>query len=414
MTRQPIKLVVVGALTVACAAFAQDQDIRQNMERNLRGVVKQRAFAYGLTLREGYDSNIYSRADNVKGSFSTTASPDFQFGWSNADTDITTHYSYSAVYYNNRPEKSMDQSHNLNVSVGHEFTPRLRVVFSDDFAPGFEPDIEEGTSQRSADYIQNTARLTATYKLNSQWDMTTGVRHYFINYSDDTVLPVFPGIPTSQTMNRQSVEVSAGVNYQPEVATTLGAALNYNAVSYSGNDRDNSGGTAVFNIRHIFNPRLSADLAAGMSLQTFDAIGGVSINPDINGGISYLLTSRTSLFGRFSTRMQPTEVSAYAESQTFMISGGAVHQFTSRLMGTLSVMYVPTEYNGSLLMPSAPAGSPTGNNSESSLASSFSLGYQFNIHLRGEIGYSFTHYTSDFVGRDYDRHMTYLQARVGF
>lgn len=414
MTRQPIKLVVLGALTVACAAFAQDQDIRQNMERNLRGVVKQRAFAYGLTLREGYDSNIYSRADNVKGSFSTTASPDFQYGWSNSDTDLTAHYSYSAVYYNNRPEKSLDQSHNLNVSVGHEFTPRLRVVFSDDFAPGFEPDIEEGTSQRSADYIQNTARLTATYKLNSQWDMTTAVRHYFINYSDDTVLPVFPGTPTSQTMNRQSVEVSAGVNYQPEVATTLGAALNYNAVSYSGNDRDNSGGTAVFNIRHIFNPRLSADLAAGISLQTFDAIGGVSINPDINGGISYLLTSRTSLFGRFSTRMQPTEVSAYVESQTFMISGGAVHQFTSRLMGTLSVMYVPTEYNGSLLMPSAPAGSPTGNNSESSLASSFSLGYQFNVHLRGEIGYSFTHYTSDFVGRDYDRHMTYLQARVGF
>jgi hypothetical protein len=308
----------------------------------------------------------------------------------------------------------MDQSHNLNVSVGHEFTPRLRLVFSDDFAPGFEPDIEEGTSQRSADYIQNTARLTATYKLNSQWDMTSAVRHYFINYNDNTVLPVFPGTPTSQTMNRQAVDVSAGVNYQPQVATTLGAALSYNAVAYTGNNRDNSGGTAVFNIRHIFNPRLSADLAAGMSLQTFDAIGGVSINPDINGGISYLLTSRTSLFGRFSTRMQPTEVSAYAESQTFMLSGGAVHQFTSRLMGTLSVMYVPTEYNGSLLMPSAPPGSPTGNNSETSLASSFSLGYQFNIHLRGEIGYSFTHYTSDFLARDYDRHMTYLQARVGF
>jgi hypothetical protein len=414
MTRQPIKLVVLGALTIACATSAQNQDIRQNMERNLQGVVKQRAFAYGLTLREGYDSNIYSRSDNVKGSFSTTASPDFQFGWSNSDTDLTAHYSYSAVYYNSRPEKSMDQSHNLNVSVGHEFTPRLRLVFSDDFAPGFEPDIEEGTSQRSADYIQNTARLTATYKLNSQWDMTSAVRHYFINYNDNTVLPVFPGTPTSQTMNRQAVDVSAGVNYQPQVATTLGAALSYNAVAYTGNNRDNSGGTAVFNIRHIFNPRLSADLAAGMSLQTFDAIGGVSINPDINGGISYLLTSRTSLFGRFSTRMQPTEVSAYAESQTFMLSGGAVHQFTSRLMGTLSVMYVPTEYNGSLLMPSAPPGSPTGNNSETSLASSFSLGYQFNIHLRGEIGYSFTHYTSDFLARDYDRHMTYLQARVGF
>ncbi|MBI5684851.1 MAG: outer membrane beta-barrel protein [Verrucomicrobia bacterium] len=416
MNNLPMKVVVLGLMVLTCAASAQDQDIKRNMERSLQGVVKQRAFAYGLTLREGYDSNIYSRSDNVKGSFSTTASPDFQFGWSGPLTDVTAHYSYSAVYYESRPEKSLDQSHNLNVSVGHEFSPRLHVVFSDDFAPGFEPDIEEGTNQRSADYIQNTARLTATYKLDSRWDMTSSVRHYFINYSDDTVLPVIPGTPTSQTMNRQAVDTSVGVNYQPQSTTTLGAALSYNAVSYTGNNRDNSGGTAVFNVRHIFNPRLSADAAAGMSLRTYDVIGGESVNPDVNMGLSYLLTPRTSLFGRFSTRMQPTELGGYLESQTFMLSGGAVHQFTSRLMGSASVMYVPTEYQGSLVVPGigGPGTAFNGNQSETSIASSLTLGYQFNVHLRGEIGYSFTHFTSDLFARDYDRHMTYLQARVGF
>lgn len=152
-------------------------------------------------------------------------------------------------------------------------------------------------------------------------------------------------------------------------------------------------------------------MSAGAQLQTFDAVGGQSLNPDVNMGLNYLLTARTSLGGRFSTRMQPTEVASYLEQQTFMLSGSVIHQFTSRLMGTASVMFVPSEYNGSLLMPGAGA---TGNQSETSLASSFTLGYQFNIHLRGEIGYSYTHFTSDFVGRDYDRHMTYLQARVGF
>lgn len=415
MINLPTRIAVLSVMTAACAVFAQDQDIRRNMERTLQGVVRQKAFAYGLTLREGYDSNIYSRSDNVKGSFSTTASPDFQFGWSSPTTDVTAHYSMSAVYYNSRPEKSMDMSHDLNLSVGHEFSPRLHVVFSDDFAPGFEPDIEEGTNQRSANYIQNTARLTASYKLDSRWDMTTSVRHYFIEYTDQSELPVFPGTPTSQTMNRQAVDVNMGVNYQPRTTTTVGAALNYNAVSYSGNNRDNNGITTVFNIRHMFSPRLAADAALGAQFQTFDTVGGTSVNPDVNMGINYMLTPRASLFARFSTRMQPTELGGYLESQTFMLSCGTVYQFTSRLMGSLSAMYVPTEYSGSLVVPGQPATSPyKGNQSESSTAGSLMLGYQFNVHLRGEIGYSFTHFTSDLLMRDYDRHMTYLQARVGF
>ena len=412
MINVPMKLAVFGVMAVICTASAQ-QDIKQNMERDLQGVVKQRAFAYGLTLREGYDSNIYTRTDNVKGSFSTTASPDFQYGWNNATTDITAHYTYSAVYYNSRAERPLDQSHDFAVSIGHEFSPRLHMTFSDDFSPGFEPDIEEGTTQRSADYIQNTATMQATYKLNSRWDITTSVRHYFIHYSDNSTLPVFPGVPTSQTMNRQSVDTSAGINYQPDSSTTLGVTMGYNAMTYTGNDRDNSGETLAFNIRRAFNPRLSFNASLGMSLQTFDAIGGTSLNPDVNIGLNYLLTSRTSLGAYFATRMVPTEVATYLEQQTYSFSGSVVHQFTSRLMGSMSLMFVPSEYNSNLLMPNTGT-TVTSNQTETTISGSLMLGYQFNVHLRGEVGYSYTHFTSDFAGRDFDRHLTYLQARVGF
>ncbi|MFZ2642054.1 MAG: outer membrane beta-barrel protein [Verrucomicrobiia bacterium] len=416
MTNRLVKPIVC-VMVAACAVFAQDnqQNVDRNVQNanaNLQGVVNQHPFSYGLTLRESYDSNIYTRTDNVKGSFSTTASPDFQFAWSNPTTDITAHYSYSAVYYQSRPEKQWDQSHNLNVSVGHDFSPRLRVVFNDEFAPGFEPDIEEGTSQRSANYIQNSARMAATYRLNSRWDISTTVRHYFINYDDDSELPVFPGVPTSETMNRQSIEASAGVNYQPVSTTTLGLLLGYNTTSYSGEDRDNAGQTVHFSLQHTFTPRLSFDMSAGVQMQTFDVVGGQSLNPDVNMGVTYMLTSRTSLSGRFSTHMQPTEVATYLEQQTFMLSGSVVHQFTSKLMGAASVMYVPSEYNGSLQMPDS--GTTTANQSETSLAGSLMLGYQFNVHLRGEVGYSYTHFTSDFASRSYDRHLTYLQARLGF
>lgn len=416
MTNRLVKPIAFGVMVVACTVLAQDnrQNVNQNLQNadgNLQSVVSQHPFAWGLTLRESYDSNIYTRSDNVKGSFSTTASPDFQYAWSNPTTDVTAHYSYSAIYYQSRPEKQWDQSHNLSVSVGHDFSPRLRVVFNDEFAPGFEPDIEEGTSQRSANYIQNSARMAATYKMNSRWDLSTTVRHYFINYDDNADLAVFPGIPTSDSMNRQSVEVSAGVNYQPVSTTTLGLLLGYNSTSYSGFDRDNAGQTVHFQIQHTFTPRLSFDMSAGVQMQTFDVVGGQTLNPDVNMGVTYMLTSRTSLSGRFSTRMQPTEVTSYLEQQTFMFSGNLVHQFTSKLMGAASVMYAPSEYYQNL----ETSGSTfSGTQSETSLAGSLMLGYQFNVHLRGEIGYSYTHFTSDFALRSYDRHMTYLQARVGF
>lgn len=417
MINRLVKPIVFVMMVVACTVLAQDNTQNtagtvQNANANLQGgLVTQHPFSYGLTLRESYDSNIYTRTDNVKGSFATTASPDFQYVWSNPTTDVSAHYTYSAVYYENRPEKQWDQSHNLNVTVGHDFSPRLRVAFNDEFAPGFEPDIEEGTSQRSADYIQNSARLAATYKLDSRWDISTTVRHYFINYSDNSYLPVFPGTPTSDTMNRQTIEVSAGVNYQPISTTTVGLLLGYNSTSYSGYDRDNAGETVHFNLQHSFNPRLTFDMAAGVQMQTFDAVGGQTLNPDVNMGLTYMLSPRTSVSGRFSTHMQPTEVATYLEQQTFMLSANLVHQFTSRLMGAASFMYVPSEYYQNLEMSGSTI---TGTQTETSLATSLMLGYQFTLHLRGEIGYSYTHFTSDFALRSYDRHMTYLQARVGF
>ena len=116
MTNRLVKPIVFGMMVVACTVLAQDNTQNtagtlQNPNSNLQsGVVAQHPFSYGLTLRESYDSNIYTRSDNVKGSFSTTASPDFQYVWSNPTTDVSAHYSYSAVYYDNRPEKRWDQS----------------------------------------------------------------------------------------------------------------------------------------------------------------------------------------------------------------------------------------------------------------------------------------------------------------
>jgi len=409
MTNLSIKLVVLGAMAVACTTLAQNTP-QQLMDRNL-AAVRQSNFAYGLTLREGYDSNIYTRQNNVVGSFNTTMSPDFHFGWNNPTTDIGMHYTYSAVYYDRRTERQWDQSHDFNFNILHQFSPRLSVALNDSFTPGFEPDTESGTSQRSADYIQNRAAAEATYALNSRWDLTVSASHFFIRYDDNTSLAVLPGTPVAFTMNRQTVDAHTFIKYKPQSTTTVALGLGYQQTIYEGKDRSNAGENFSLGVRHSFSPRLGADATVGGVVQTFNAVGGQTVNPDISAGLNYMATSRTSLGFRFSTRMQPTEVDNYLEQQSMLFSGSVVHQFTSKLMGSASLLYVPAEYDSNLVFPGSTV---TGNHEETTLGGSWMLAYQFNIHLRGELGYSFTHFTSDFANRSNDRHMTYLQARFGF
>ncbi len=417
MMNLPMKLAVLSALVVAGAVSAQISDPsvspQQQMDNSLNaGLVRQRTWAYGLTLREGYDSN-YTTSQYSHGSFTTTLSPDIQYAWSNPDTELAIHYSYSAVYYQNRPGSQVDQSHDFMFNMKHDFSTRLSVNFSDEFVPGFEPDINVGTYQRSADYIQNTAKLGTTYSLNSRMETITTLSYFFIRYDDGTNLPSLPGLPVSTILNRQSFDVNEAFRYRPTTTTSFSLTAGYQDTSYEGQDRSNSGPYFSGGVTHNFNPRLLLDARLGAALQTFNVISGTQINPDVSMTLTYMISSRASANANFSTRMQPTEVNSYLQSQTFLFSGGYVYQFTPKLMGSASITYSPSIYQNAMLDPQTSAG-VTGSNQETMLSESLMLGYQFTLHLRGEVGYSYSHFTSDFAGRAYDRHLTYLQARLGF
>jgi Putative beta-barrel porin 2 len=414
----PTKLIALSVLVVAGTAWGQitsdsqmspDQQMNQGLNG---GLVRQRTWAYGVTLREGYDSN-YTTSPYSHGSFTTTVSPDGQFAWSNADTDLAMHYAYSAVYYQTRPGSQVDQSHDFSFNLNHEFSSRLHVNFYDEFVPGFEPDISIGTYQRSADYIQNTTKLSATYMLNSRMELSTSVSYFFIKYDDSSNLGAIPGLPVSTILNRQTYDVSEQFRYRPDPTTSIGLAVGYQDTSYEGLDRSNSGNYFDLVFIRNFTPRLMLNATAGASLQTFNVVGGTQVNPDVSMTLIYMATSRASMNMGFSTRVQPTELTSYLATQTFMFNGGLVYQFTPKLMGSLSAAFAPSFYNSSLIDPQTGA-STTATQEEDLISGSAMLGYQFTVHLRGEVGYTFMHFTSDFAGRAYDRHMTYLQARLGF
>jgi hypothetical protein len=391
------KLALLMLVAGIGAAFAEDVQVKQH---NL---------AYGITLRGGYNSNIYTAEDRVTGSFYTTIQPDFHAAWSSPETDITLHYTYAATYYEKRPERHWDQAHNFAANLAHEFSPRLRVTLYEDFQPGFEPEIESGLRQRQGNYIQNRVSVSPNYNLGGRWSLPVSLSHYFIKY-DDT--------GAANSLDRQSYDGKVGLKYNATSKTVFTGDFTHGVNTYEGYNRSYTSESLFFAVDHGFSPRLSVNAGAGVQMLAFDVKSNQEFNPLFSLKVNYFLTSRTAMNLSFQTQYQPTEVTQYLVQYSRILSGGIVHQFTPKLMASVNLSYIPAEYDTNLalsakdldyeLVPSSQGGT------ETTLASTVSVAYQFNLHLRAELGWSYIDVSSHFADRTYSRHLTFLQGRLGF
>ncbi|MBM3887722.1 MAG: hypothetical protein FJ388_01215 [Verrucomicrobia bacterium] len=371
--------------------------------------VKQHNLAYGITLRGGYDSNIYTSENRVTGSFYTTIQPDFHAAWSSPETDITLHYTYAATYYEKRTERHWDQAHNFAFNLAHEFSPRLRVTLYEDFTPGFEPEIDSGIRQRQGDYIQNRIRVNPIYNLGGRWSLPVVFAHYFITYEDTAA---------SEALDRQSYDANVALKYDYASKTHFTTTFNHGVNTYEGYNRSYTSETISFGVDHSLGPRLTVSASAGAQMLAFDVKSDSEFNPVLSFRANYSLSSRTAMNLSFSSQYQPTEVTQYLVQYSWTLSGGIVHQFTPKLMASVNLSFIPAEYDSDNalsakdlkyeIVPSTQGGT------ETTLTSSVTLAYQFTLNLRAELGYSYIDVSSNFADRTYCRHLTFLQGRLGF
>lgn len=411
---QTISVAIVATLCAAGVADVMAQlQLPQSQDLNAGGrygggdiAAQQRHFAFGVTLRESYDSNIIT-AEDAEGSFCTTVGPDLHFAWSSPTTDVAVHYVYFATYYSNRPGGSdWDQSHDFTFDVSHEFSPRFRVTLSDRFRPGFEPELDKGATQRLGDYIENSLDVGTVYSLGGRWELPVNFHHYFISYTDG---------PVSQVQDRQTFGGEVGVRYLLSAQTRLEARFNHEETIYEDVNRNTRSERLYGRVSHAFSPRLSVDADVGAAVNFFDGGGGMEVNPDIRLNVNYAMSPRTVLTGQFACRMLPTELVQYYQQQNYNFMFGVTHQFTSRLTMGANVLYAPTFYDYDIRTdsPGVPA-APRGTQHEDIISAGVNISYQFNMHWRAEVGATHTAVSSDFNGRTYDRTIGYVQTRIGF
>jgi len=405
-----VLLAWAGGLAIATAQYQVPQ--AQRLEGTIPGGISdaQRHFAFGVTIRESYDSNVNTSEKDPVDSFVTTVGPDLHFAWSSPTTDVAVHYVYWATYYEHRPGgNSFDQSHDFTFDVTHEFSPRFRVNFVDQFTPGFEPELEHGNTQRLGDYITNRLQISTAYSMGGRWELPVNFSHYYTDYLDGQV---------SNVMDRQSYTAQVGIRYNWRPQTRFGFDVWHEINAYEGINRDSTSEGFHFTLNHAFSPRLSFDLSAGGSARLFESQATTEFNPEVRVGLNYAMSPRTVFTAQFKTRTMPTEVVQYLQQRSYVFMAGATHQFTSRLTAGVNVLYMPSEFDsvtrtpGKELPPGTPAASQNGH--EDTVSTGVNLSYQFNMHWRAEVGATYTAVSSDFTGRDYDRGIGYIQTRIGF
>jgi hypothetical protein len=400
MSNVRMTLNAVALLASLTAAVAQDV------------AVQQKNFAYGLTLRESYDSNIFTSQDEQVDSFVTTVIPDFHYAWGNPSTDIALHYFYQLTYYDHRPGGGgdFDQAHDFTADLAHEFSPRLRLVMHDHFNPGFEPEIEDGARQRNGDYIQNRVSISPSYTLGGRWSVQPNFEHFFIDYDDPDV---------SRELDRTVFNSTVALRYNARPQTTVGTYFAHEVTDYEGVNRDATADRFGFSADHSFSPRLTMQAQLGVEARFYDSSATTELNPDLALALSYAASPRTMFTFQFRGRVQPTEIVQYLQQRTYSIMFGLAHQFTPRLTASASFTMIPAEYDSSVRTPRKELTevqldkAPT-DGREDTFVYGINASYQFNMHWRMEIGATYTSVSSDFQNRTYDRGLGYIQTRVGF
>ncbi len=405
--------IALPAPTMAQWMLPQSQTYERRQQWQREGVSdQQRHFAYGVTLRESYDSNVTTAEEDEIASFVTSAGPDLHFAWSSPTTDVAVHYTYWATYYSHRPGGSdIDQAHEFTFDLSHEFTPRFRVNLYDQFRPGFEPELENGNRQRLGNYIDNKVGVSTAYAVGGRWEVPVSFNHHFLKYEDSEL---------SEISSYQRYQFTGGLHYNFRPQTRFGMDFSHAQIIYEGMDRDAQYETMSFYVNHAFTPRLSANAHLGMEAGFYDAVGGTYINPNINVSVNYSVGPRTVLTGSFAGRTQPTERPEYESQYTYSLMVAAAHQFTSRLTTGLNVMWIPARYENALATPDSSFGAGfaheqvRGDRRDDTVAMGANISYQFNMHWRAEVGATYTTVTSEFGGYSYDRAVGYIQTRVGF
>ena len=152
----------------------------QGTNLNPIGMFEAAPFRYSFSLREGYDSNVFTTHTNPTSSFYTNfaAGLDYQFG--GPRLQLTSSLGGGVTYYYTRPGKKYDFNGQYTLALVYLLTPRLTISGNLTIAYLSQPDTSllGNTNRVNGDYFYTNANLEGSYQWSEKFSTVTGYSAY--------------------------------------------------------------------------------------------------------------------------------------------------------------------------------------------------------------------------------------------
>lgn len=220
---------------------------------------------FDLTIKQGYNDNVYSRADK-KGSFTTEMTLGMNVLLSRDRTFLSFSGRAGAVYYWSESRRPIVPRGDISLSYAYKLTPRM--TFTARVSAGYydQPNLTLPNTAvliNSGDYFIGTSLFDLTYRWSPLFSTTTSLRLASQLYRESR----------SQSSNYFSFTIGQTFRYIYSPVLSGVFDIRYGQVFFDDSTRNAQNEYILLGADYRWTSRLSASLRGGVQFRQFDLPG---------------------------------------------------------------------------------------------------------------------------------------------
>jgi hypothetical protein len=464
------KVIAAVGLAVVSAASLQAQ-----YAPNLTPLEASKPWTLSADVRGFYDDNyltlpkteiINGAVVHRMGTWGSEVIPGAALNHSVENTLYSLSYVYDMKWYDNG-SNTMDQTHQFNGSLQHEFSDRYKLSLSDSFAIAQQPDVLSQSSgaqagvlnsplRVSGSNIRNTSQIDFTAQLTKLFDVHLGYNNgvtayqqvdrsvigypftgayssYFPTPSYSDLLDVMSQMYTVDLRWKATPETTGILGYQygetwytspgyiiypyggnsPYNTTyTPGAGMAAASAGYRSNIRNSDSHFAFVGADESFTPELNGSLRVGTEYLDYYNYGTSRLSPYIDVSLTDQYLPGDSAQLGVKHIHNSTDVAGFLGTTPVMDEESTViylsdtHKLSEKLTATVLGQAQMSTFVG--------GGSGFNGKEEDFFSMQFNLAYHINPWLTTEAGYNYSKLNTELANRAYTRDLMYLGVKATY
>lgn len=374
-------------------------------ESNPAGVgnFTQLPFHVSASIRSGYDDNTLNTTNNRAGSAFTNESVSLSYDFGSPRTQIDLRTGAGIAYYFDRPgDTDYDVNALFGVTVAHKVSARFNLNASVYATYQAEPDftLNAGLNRRSGNYFYMADTFSASYQWAPRFSTVTSYNLLRTAY-DDAEIGVF----------QDRFEYTLGNQFRFLIwpTTSLIAEYRFQIIDYDSFPRNSTSHFLLGGLDHTFNPHFNISARGGAEFRSFTDTGTSTIDPYLEGTLTYALGARSSLTLTSHYGLEEPDVPGSFSRTTFRTGVQAQYRVTPRILTSLSFYYEHDDNNAGVNF--------FGFNqafAEDSITVSLAGRFAINHTWAVDAGYDFSDVESELFFRSYYRNRFSAGLNVSF